>query len=104
MSDKNQPEIVRAPEQLQQAHDILTFVIRCPELQEDLLGDDPLREATVASMKSTRDLLCWLLGHDDYTFVTNMVRLEAALINRGFELKDLGRLVAVEDDDGPLPS
>lgn len=102
MADK-QPEIVRAAEQVQQAHDLLSFIIRCPELQEDLLGDDPLREATFLSMKAVRDLLCWLLGHDDYTFAYNMVRLEAALIDRGYRLEDVGHLVEVEDD-GPLPS
>lgn len=71
---------MKSETEVQRVHDIFTGII---------LGDAPCPQTIEpADLIKLADVLCWVLDHDhNDTFSRNLVRLEAWLKDRGYELK-----------------
>jgi hypothetical protein len=69
-------------DEIQYSHDLLNAVLHddLPVPVDDILEID---EETFRDMASSLGVLCWLLGHDNPTFLTNVRNLEQALDEAG---------------------
>lgn len=91
MSDQPEARIVRTPDELQQAHDLLVGLILDSEMRA-VLGPDQDGKILIA-MVANADVLCWILGHDhNHTFSDNLEGIQDVLAERGYALHDTGEL------------
>jgi hypothetical protein len=87
-----QAQIVRTPQEVQRAHDILVNLIVDEELREAVTGAEDSRR-TLRALMNSADVLCWLLGHDhNRNFAENLEGLQEFLLARGYILIDTGEL------------
>lgn len=74
--------VIRAPHEIQRAHDILEAVV---------LGEviaTPPNDGAEAAMHATIDALCWVLRHDhNPAFATNLAKLERNIAAAGYVLR-----------------
>ena len=68
--------------EVQYCHDILHSVLSngLPRPVEDIIGLD---EGDMSDMAASLNVLCWLLGHEGSSFLTNILLLEEALNDAG---------------------
>jgi hypothetical protein len=75
---------VRDGMEIQRAHDILKAVFT----EEAPFSTEGADEVMIASIHSALDTLCWVLGHShNKTFAANLKRIEQALEDKGYVLR-----------------
>ena len=85
-------------EPIQRAHDLLKeFLHLLADHQE--AGGEVEDIEDVPQIMASLDVLCWVLEHtNNKNFSKNLLRLEAWLYGKGFELKDSGELHNVDQE------
>jgi hypothetical protein len=80
----DQANILRTPDELQWAHDMLVGLIVDDGMRREILGLDEDGKILV-SMKANADVLCWILGHDhNRTFEKNLDAIHGAMLESGY--------------------
>lgn len=87
-----QPQIMRTPQELQRAHDLLVGMIISDELRRRVFGPDD-EKAVQERLMECANVLCWCLGHThNVTFATNLQTIETAMERLGIPIFDSGSL------------
>ena len=80
---RNAPKQVRGKDEIQRAHDLLEAWMHDIEEADDILGEQPKLVIHIA-----RDVLCWVLRHDNDVFQENIDRLGQITEELGYEYDD----------------
>ncbi len=73
------PQFVRTPAEAERAHDVMTVSLASAQSVE-------MSETDRDRMRTSRNILCWLLGHGSTGFEELMASLEAILAEDGIDV------------------
>lgn len=76
------PQNLKNENQITYAHDLLeAFATDIPEAQQIFTGEE------MVIINVTRDVLCWVLGHNNPAFSDNLAHLEKLLDELGYSME-----------------